>query len=694
MASPHRVTVKGNPMISRHKGYYLYTVNYPGNRGEQSPLTFDEWTSDKGRAKELAQLKADEAGYPVSYWWPDLLEGKLSKVGTVKPRKVNPAKFDRCVKAVSSRGRGKVNAYAVCTAAGTRDNPLPPKSQVGKLSEMLKGTHVMEPENGLKAYHAAKDSIDAGRMKDDYLRVTKIKGVLKNFHVIVSPGPNGSARVYRPDTQQEIFVGGVKLKANPQSSSMDFYESFHGEPSKEVVEVKEQEHYHGDLGGVGVLVQLKLVTTTGYDVTLNFASPESLTSSSNPGLLSWLKAKTHKTTIYHVPRESGRLRSKSTHKGFSIMEDQEGLYRVPQLDRESAFESVAEAKKFIGHWAKQNPGPFREAGKLLAKGQGMMMAPISAAGETFGQVGGYLDGRIGRALNPSKVRIIHAYSPRLGVYGGKVYLIDENSETINGIPLKVQGTYGDHEVGYSDMLEWDRAYEGRVGDTKIITVPWAGGRKEFAVYNTDRYQKLEDKEQPKPKLVKPVKAETYRGFFIAKDSHGFLASDEQRNLVRGEETFTGSTKKSIHKRVDNWLELQEEIKKGRNPRAGNPSLNPTLLTSNESGTQLYLTGGDQSVTLDKIHMGDSDGVPQKDSMVLGEAYFVSYFTQKSFDKYEPIIYEHSFCEVTDKKQKLVGQGSGLYPTVRYDTLNKKLFLDGGIYKIDLPAVGVSPGIED
>jgi hypothetical protein len=174
-----------------------------------------------------------------------------------------------------------------------------------------------------------------------------------------------------------------------------------------------------------------------------------------------------------------------------------------------------------------------------------------------------------RRGNPSKVRIIHDYSPRLGVFNGKVYLIDENSETINGIPLKVQGTYGDHEVAYSSQLEWNRAYAGKVGDTTIIQVPWAGGRKEFAVYNTDRYQKLEDKEQPKAKVVKPKKADTYKGFFIAKDSHGYLAADEQRNLVRGEETFTGSTKGSIHKQVDNWLELQEEIKRGPGTR-GNP----------------------------------------------------------------------------------------------------------------------------
>lgn len=37
-----------------------------------------------------------------------------------RTRKLNPAKFDRCVKDVKKRG-GAANAYAVCTAAGTRN---------------------------------------------------------------------------------------------------------------------------------------------------------------------------------------------------------------------------------------------------------------------------------------------------------------------------------------------------------------------------------------------------------------------------------------------------------------------------------------------------------------------------------------------------------------------------------------------
>jgi hypothetical protein len=45
--------------------------------------------------------------------------------------KKNPAKFDRCVKAVKKRG-GAANAYAVCTAAGTRNNVTSYRLNLGR----------------------------------------------------------------------------------------------------------------------------------------------------------------------------------------------------------------------------------------------------------------------------------------------------------------------------------------------------------------------------------------------------------------------------------------------------------------------------------------------------------------------------------------------------------------------------------
>jgi hypothetical protein len=67
---------------------------------------------------------------------------------------------------------------------------------------------------------------------------------------------------------------GLKKKTNPADDSAAMYESFHGSPSTEVVEVEEEEHYHGNLAELGVLVELQVVTVTGLKATLGFESEE------------------------------------------------------------------------------------------------------------------------------------------------------------------------------------------------------------------------------------------------------------------------------------------------------------------------------------------------------------------------------------------------------------------------------------
>ena len=62
--------------------------------------------------------------------------GTKRQGGASGARKVNPAKFDRCVREVEAKG-GDVNAYAVCTAAGTR-NPKPASQMTaGELNKAL-----------------------------------------------------------------------------------------------------------------------------------------------------------------------------------------------------------------------------------------------------------------------------------------------------------------------------------------------------------------------------------------------------------------------------------------------------------------------------------------------------------------------------------------------------------------------------
>lgn len=130
-----------------------------------------------------------------------------------------------------------------------------------------------------------------------------------------------------------------------------------------------------------------------------------------------------------------------------------------------------------------------------------------------------------------------------------------------------------------------------------------------------------------------------------------------------------------------------------------------MLTANESFTQLYITGGDQKVSLKNLHMEEFE---DKESVILGECWCISYTTEKTFDDEETIDYVHTFGP-EDAQAKMPKNadlwndakpphgdvfGTGELPTLRYDVRNRKLYLDGGTYYIDSPLVGVSAGIVD
>lgn len=70
-------------------------------------------------------------------------------------------------------------------------------------------------------------------------------------------------------------------KRNPASDAASMYESFHGAPSTETLEFHDDEHYHGNLAALGVLVEMKVETVTGLEATLGF-STEGGDSAENP----------------------------------------------------------------------------------------------------------------------------------------------------------------------------------------------------------------------------------------------------------------------------------------------------------------------------------------------------------------------------------------------------------------------------
>jgi hypothetical protein len=98
----------------------------------------------------------------------------------------------------------------------------------------------------------------------------------------------------------------LKRKSNPEPAAQSMYESFHGEPSRGIVEFEEQEHYHGHLAELGVMVGLKVRTVAGEDVTLGFAEADE-----DAEITSQLPVVQNTGTVF----ENGLRRSSRANKG-------------------------------------------------------------------------------------------------------------------------------------------------------------------------------------------------------------------------------------------------------------------------------------------------------------------------------------------------------------------------------------------
>lgn len=121
------------------------------------------------------------------------------------------------------------------------------------------------------------------------------------------------------------------------------------------------------------------------------------------------------------------------------------------------------------------------------------------------------------------------------------------------------------------------------------------------------------------------------------------------------------------------------------------------LCASEDGEQLFIEGGYQEIDLKTLKMNGPEW--RKERMVIGQfsppetgrPWNLAYVTQKSFDDFETIRYEHDLGEPNEGEPKSQRRQS---PILEYDTVNHLLFIVGGQYKIKLPVIGVSAGIEN
>lgn len=122
-----------------------------------------------------------------------------------KAQAVNPSKFDRCVKAVQAKG-GAANAYAVCTAAGTRKGRKNPATASAEAFQEFHGFEPSEVITVTKKVHYHKHLAAAGELThlklwgvdDTGHTISKFKGALLAFN----------------ETKNQLFVEGGDQRVN------------------------------------------------------------------------------------------------------------------------------------------------------------------------------------------------------------------------------------------------------------------------------------------------------------------------------------------------------------------------------------------------------------------------------------------------------------------------------------------------
>lgn len=484
-------------------------------------------------------------------------------------------------------------------------------------------------------------------------------------------------------------------KSNPESDTQSMYESFHGEPSGETVEFEEQEHYHGNLASLGVLVGLKLRTVSGYDVTLTFDAGDGETAEDNPAFWEGLK----KAIRGH---SSGMLK-------YAVKKNEIAATALSaRLGAQGVFNEV------VQHRVKLLPVPKYEWEVWVDRGQIRELLEQKAE---MGRGGGG-ERKLAHASNPAKFRV-SVFSPGKGMHGEGSKVFQERDPALRYYHAVVEEGYkavitqDDHAIIHFSRMDRieakHHAVPGKVLNPK--QGPFTAAMKvseQVTRYASKPIDKLYgeagkvggylDRQLGKVLLGNPKQPDP-KWALVAKDGKFLGGFTTKKEASKSAHLTLGLSSNQYS--VTLWKKYIRQLSDGNR---SNPALSSlTLLTSNESGTQLYFTGGDQSVDLASLKI--TGAAADKESITLGELWALNYQTRKQFDgQTENADYIH----ILGPKETKPGRGKDLWddaippndkffgtgelPTLTYDRLNKRLKLSGGIYKIDQPLIGTSPGI--
>jgi hypothetical protein len=537
-------------------------------------------------------------------------------------------------------------------------------------------------------------------------------------------------------------------RRNPQPAADDMYASFHGEEPDEVVEYENEEHYHSHLAALGELVELKVKLVNGGRAVIGFESVEGEDTKSNPDATYHFKIKglpkdtdynrlpfgrqiehrhaiaafkesaqhgyadskrrsyaaalkdflklhratqwfavtrgkpgdyyhddsfevwyttsdsqgqqqnpfwpfnsfTH-STIYHVGTGE-KYKAAGTFKGYTLYRKLDtDEFLVPAIDKDSRFDTLKDAKAFVNSWTKhaKNPQP---AFYIVEELSGGHMFQVKA-----GPYPSRDRARFQTAYRQTDHVLSYKQVEKLEKAGSLTGNMEWHGWAKNpGGPF--QGTGKLLKEGYQAAHKPMKDFLGTAGkmggylDTEL-------GRALNPNYHLMSLQQL---------------IEAY-------NAEGWIAFDHPRKKTISLNGHKAIPYPEARKKMVEALIHEKEHPRRRNP--SDHSTGPAYLTSNEDGTQLFITGGDQS--LDLPGLGITGPQAEKELVTIGQVTNIVYHAHKVFDgKREEFDYTHKLSE----------DSNGPLPVLVYDRINQQLKLSGGMYKIERPLVGTSPGIED
>ncbi len=334
--------------------------------------------------------------------------------------------------------------------------------------------------------------------------------------------------------------------------------------------------------------------------------------------------------------------------------------------------------------------PFRKSGPVWLDATGAKWTPV-------------VGGRRHTVGNPTPASAIHAYDEHLATTLDPAFRSATPDE--QAAAMTVQDATENPTKGAVKVIfrKWPKSEGGEV----IALFPEHPGSNEYEVASFMHIGQHGDASQDimshtkaaTPAEYADLKRELEQGYgYKLKVAHKITAADlkQRRKIIRGNsgrrgnpepaaaalyEDFhgrpPGETKEIITEVHDHgWLTqlgVLVELKVATVNQLDATltfEKDPPDLCSSEDGRQLYIEGGDQSLDLKALKMSGDKW--EKDSMVIGVLYELTYQTEKGFHRFKTIDYYH----------KLAEEGGPTQPMLLYDPLNKLLSISGGNYKTE------------